>query len=83
MILMEDTTKVQKKVDELNSKEKPGNQGWTALNGYNALTRFEFGDSTKGATFYPSSGIPVKVFINAADGEIRVFPATFFEVNYG
>lgn len=77
---MEDAEQVQKKVEELNKKEKPGNQGWVAVDGYNALTKFEFGDSNKGPTFYPSSGIPVKIFINAANGEIRVFPATVFQV---
>lgn len=74
---MEDQTKVQKRVDELN-KSKPS-KPWFAFDGFHALTKFEFGKGDESPTFYPSSGILLKVFINAETGELRIFPAKAFK----
>lgn len=55
-----------------------GKGTWNAIEGYFALTGFEF-DKGNGNVFNPSFGVPVKVFMNTTTGEIRVFSAYFFQ----
>lgn len=73
---MENLIKVKKRVDMLN-KGKSSNP-WFAFDGFHALTKFKFGKGDESPTFYPSSGIILKVFINSETGELRVFPAKAF-----
>lgn len=70
-----DPEKIQNKITELN------NQGgsWQEIEGNNALTKVEFSDS--GTKFYPSSGVPVKMFVNRISGEIKLFPAFIFKLD--
>lgn len=74
--LMEDPTKVAIKIAELN---RTGGD-WIAANGTNALTNVS-GDFRTNANivFQPSNGIPVKVFMNKTNGEMKLFPAVLFE----
>lgn len=68
-----DPTKVQKLLNQLN---KGKNGPWVPLDGYRALTVLEF-QSDKSATFNPSEGIPLKVFINVKTGEIKIYHVNF------
>lgn len=73
---MEDLQKIQNKINELN-----GFGGtWIAADGTNALIKVQ-GDFRTNANvvFMPASGIPVKVFLNTLNGEIKMFPAILFE----
>ena len=81
---MEDTQKIQQKLNELNSKESPlfhlGGQfagPWVHVAGYFALTGVDLKEG--GSTFNPSFGVPVKVFMNNKTGEIKTFSACLFE----
>lgn len=49
------------------------------IEGYYALTKFEFPKGSAGAVFTPSVGVPVKAFMNTNTGEIRIFAANFFD----
>ena len=74
---MEDPKKVQAKIDELI---KSNGHKWVALNGAHAITKVDVkGDSD--FVFYPSSGMPVKVFVDLLTGETRSFMWFVFEVD--
>ncbi len=75
---MEDKTKVKSKIDELNKTYNTTN-AWTAIDGYYAITKFDFGKDDKNPNFSPSSGVPVKMFVNQTNGEIKLFLAKLFE----
>lgn len=70
-----DEAKIDRKIQELNVAG--GN--WFAADGLNALTGVEFHGTS--AQFKPATGIPVKVFINRVNGEMKVFPAVIFKVD--
>jgi hypothetical protein len=53
-------------------------QVWQEFPGYHALTKFDY--NNKAPIFTPSSGVPVKVFLNSNTGEIRIFLASIFEM---
>jgi hypothetical protein len=74
---MEDNEKILVKRRELNGGE---NGPWIAVDGTNALIKVQ-GDfrTNTNVVFMPASGIPVKVFMNTINGEIRMFPAILFE----
>lgn len=53
-------------------------QIWQEFPGYTALTKFEFNNGA--AVFTPSSGIPIKAFLNTKTGEIKTYLASIFEI---
>jgi len=72
---MQDPEKIRRKIQELN---RDGGD-WVEAEGNHALTKVE-GEFRGGkVTFFPSSGIPLKVFISRRTGEIKIFPAIMFE----
>lgn len=70
----EDPVKVAAKLNALNTN---GVALWVAADGYNAITRMELQDDGSIA-FNPSVGVPTKVFVNQATGEIKLFDARTF-----
>jgi hypothetical protein len=78
--MTEDPDKVQKITDYLNRNYK-ASKPWVAIADFHALTKFEYGISDKGPTFYPSSGIPMKAFINIKTGEIKLYSGRIFLKN--
>ena len=80
---MENPLKVQARVDELNATEiragVPEPNEWVAINGYFALTGFDFNHGKGQPNFNPGYGVPVKVFRNIRTGEIKTYSAYFFE----
>jgi hypothetical protein len=83
---MEDTKKIEAKISELNKISGKGKkiipEVWIALDGYHALTKFDYGKDRKSPTFYPGTGFTMKVFANVTTGEIRVFPSLMFEKDH-
>ena len=82
----EDHSKVRAKLDELNGGSLGGlihvrSVEWVALEGFNALTKFDF-LSNGGAVFTPTAGYPVKIFVNTSTGEMKIFPAAQFLRNH-
>lgn len=79
---MQDPGKITGKIQELNgqSPQIGVSDDWFAVDGTHALTEVQ-GDLTKreGVRFLPATGVPVKVFINRRNGEIKLFPAMMFE----
>ena len=93
--MAENHFKVEAKIIELNkedyAKAHPSNAGligvlqtqsipkvWQEFMGYSALTKFDYNNGAP--TFNPSSGVPVKAFLNTRTGEIRIFLASIFEM---
>jgi hypothetical protein len=71
--MQENMQKVIDKVNQLNRAEKvAANRKWSALDGYNALTTVTF-DANNRPIYNPSFGYPIKVFINNATGEMKLF----------
>lgn len=87
---MENLTKVEKVIEELNyeevRKEAPGTladggawQGsWEAEPGYFAVTAFN-ATGPKQGEFIPSLGVPLKVFTNRRTGEVKLYLTERFE----
>jgi hypothetical protein len=67
---------VQEKLTELNSLGHPGAPYWISPDGLNALTTMTNDGGV--ATFNPSNGIPLKIFVNTLSGEIKIFDARAF-----
>jgi len=74
---MENTEKIQEKLDELNADEEGA--PWIEIQGYFSMLKTELNNSK--ATFHANSGLVVKGFLNTRIGEIRIFPANAFEKN--
>jgi hypothetical protein len=80
--MAENALKVQKKLNELNSRE-PGlllsavSATWTAVPGYFAVTGFDYGQGSP--TFNANFGYPIKIFVNQRTGEMKFYPASLFE----
>lgn len=79
---MEVQSKIDSKIGELNLESANGDAAsvqpvWQYYTGYHALTKFDFNSGKP--IFTPSSGVPVKAFLNTRTGEIRVFSANIFE----
>jgi len=72
---MENTVKVQKKVDELNGGPKGP---WIPGIGFHSFMSFEFGPTLNNSNFKNDEGYAVKIFINTETGETRAFAATSF-----
>lgn len=66
-----DPVKLAAKLSELGP-------GWIFADGLHALTKVQF-ENGPDPVFYPSSGIPIKVFMNTDTGEIRMFPIAIFK----
>jgi hypothetical protein len=75
--LQESQELINAKVAQLNANSPAGERGWTPLAGLHALTQFQFLQNS-GAMFTPSSGYPIKVFVNTITGEVKIFPAINF-----
>jgi hypothetical protein len=87
---MENPTKIDKVIEELNHKEvlkeAPGTladggvwQGsWEAEPGYFAVTAFH-STGPKEGEFIPSLGVPLKVFTNRRTSEVRLYLSERFE----
>jgi hypothetical protein len=73
--MQENRIKVQEKINELNQSSP----GWVDVAGFHAITSFEFPVYGKGATFNPSAGFPVKIFVNNITGEVKLFAAALFK----
>lgn len=73
-MLPEDPTLIANKIRELNGEVRTD---WFALPGLHAFTKFDYLQGG-GAMFTPTVGYPIKVFMNGATGETRIFPAALF-----
>jgi len=82
---MENEKAIQEKILELNRESWMllGNSVsgliptvWQKIDGYHALTKFEYNDGSP--LFNPSTGIPLKAFLNIRTGEIKTFVASIF-----
>ena len=51
---------------------------WQEFPGYSAMTKFEYNNGAP--IFSPSTGVPIKAFLNTRTGEIRTFMASLFEI---
>lgn len=69
----EDPTLIANKLAELNHI----NEGWFALPGFHAFTKFDYLQGGA-VSFNPMIGFPIKIFMNRATGETRIFPAGIF-----
>lgn len=74
---MESQQKVNAKLAEL--QQATGHR-WLQVNGFNAITGFDYGANGQGANFNPGFGYPVKIFIDSVSGEMKLFPAELFRV---
>ncbi|MCL5673785.1 MAG: hypothetical protein M1407_04115 [Deltaproteobacteria bacterium] len=66
-------------MNELNSSSSSSPENWIAIDGYHALTSFNFGEGGNQNIFKPDSGVPVKIFMEKKTGEIKLFLAKMFE----
>lgn len=71
---MESQAKVEALLKTLNRGKVQGE--WIAAPGNNALTIVEINGTE--ANFNPSSGMPLKAFININTGEIKIYHASVF-----
>lgn len=62
----------------LNKETAPG--PWVPVQGFNAITKFEFGPSGS-FVFTPIVGFPVKAFLNTQTGEVKMYDARNFIIN--
>ena len=65
----EDSKKVSAIIRSLNKK----GGSWVAVEGYYALTSINYSGEKGKAKFDPAKGIPVKIFVNKKDGEVKAF----------
>lgn len=73
---MEDTTKVNAKVDSLNANEPDA--PWHPLDGFHQVTAVKFtGDHRTDITV--DQGYPLKGFVNVTSGEVKFFSAYLFQ----
>lgn len=59
----------------LNRTYPPG--PWIPIDGFSTITNLAF-DINGGAVFNPNSGYPLKGFVNASTGEVKIFDARKF-----
>ncbi len=76
---MENNKKVQEVLKELNGERKK--PIWFPVDGFKLLPEVTYKKARKDVSINPSSGYPVKIFVNIQTGEIKVFAAILFEVN--
>ncbi len=75
--MVEDFDKVLEELIRLNEGQAQGD--WVITEGFHALTSLKFKGKDKKPTFNPSSGIPVKIFINKKTGELKTYYANQFQ----
>ena len=75
---MEDKAKVDEVISELNGDLK--SPIWFPVDGFKLFPNISYKPGRKDVTVTPSSGYPVKLFVNVNTGEVKAYAASLFEV---
>lgn len=72
---MQDPKKIEAKIKDLGA-------GWIEVLGYHTVTSIDYTKKNPNASvFNPTKGVPLKVFVNPINGEVKMFLADLFELD--